>query len=89
MQQPDNDRARLLRRLALVVDASRPDYVREAAVAAVQKMLSPDNPLRLEAAYDLLDRVLPAWSSRLYRENGRAVLRKVTRPPISLADVWS
>ena len=89
MLSQTDDRARMLKRLALIVDDSRPSFMREAAIRAVQSSLAPTNPLRLESASDLLDRILPAWGVRLYRENGRAVLRKVTRPPISLADVWS
>lgn len=80
---------RLLKRLALVVDERRPEFVRLAAIRSVQRMLPDTNPLRSEAPESLLDRTLRPWDNRLYRENGRGILRRVTIPPASLMDVWS
>jgi len=87
--QTEEYRTRLLKRLALIVSEDQTYRIRLAATAAVQKMLAPDNPMRLEAAADLLDRALPSWASRLYLIGGRGVMRKVSRPPTSITDVWS
>jgi hypothetical protein len=88
MPTQSEDRARLLKRLALIVDESRPYSIRLAATGSVQKMLSPTNPLRSLPAEELLEQAKRSWDSRLYLENGRGVLRRVQRPPISLQDVW-
>ena len=81
-------RARLLRRLAVAADIHQPYSIRLAAVAAVLKMLPTANPLRSATAEELLERMKQPWDVRLYLENGRGVERQVTRPPVSLADVW-
>jgi hypothetical protein len=90
MQPQSEDRARLLRRLALVVDGSRPDYIREAAGAAVQRMLSPGNPLRSKTAAELLSEIKQPWETKAVRNQwGRYEQRPVCRPlPESPADVW-
>ena len=79
---------KLLNRLAVIVDLSRPDYVRESAIREVQQMLPSTNPLRLVQPSDLLERVLQPWETRVYMEQGRGVKRVVTRPPASLRDVF-
>jgi len=87
--QKSEYQVRLLKRLSIVVDLSRPDFIREAAIKSVQAMLPSENPLRLEEPSDLLERVLPSWGSRRYLVDGRGVMRTVSRPPTSLRDVWS
>lgn len=80
---------RLLRRLNVIVDDRWAYSIRLAAVKAAQQMLDDRNPLRSRSAEDLLDSVLQPWDVRLYLERGRGVLRTVTRPPISMRDVWA
>ena len=87
-QQTDYQ-VRLLKRLALVVDCSRSDRIRLAAIRAIQKMLPEENPLRAETPESLLDRTLPAWGTRSFLVNGRTVQKRVLRPVQSLRDVWS
>jgi hypothetical protein len=87
-QQDDEYRARLLKRLALVADESRPEEIRLAATSAVQKMLPVGNPLRSIPAEELLNQAKRPWQTRLVLQDGRGVERRVQRPPQSIADVW-
>jgi hypothetical protein len=90
IDEREEQRARLLRRLALIVDETRPTFIRLAAIRAVQRSLAIENPLRLETAMELLDRVMPPWATRPYRNGyGRFEERLVQRPPTGLRDVWS
>jgi hypothetical protein len=82
-------RARLLRRLAVVVDEGKPHGIRRAAVVAVQSMLRDGNPLKAEDPDNLLERTLPAWGNRLYLIAGRRRYARVQRPPTALSDVWA
>lgn len=79
---------RLRKRLAVVVDEGHSYQVRLSAVRAIQASLDADNPLRRESADDLLERVLRPWEKRIFLVAGRGVERQVTRPPVSLRDVW-
>lgn len=81
--------ARLLRRLAVVADEGRPEFIRLAAIRSVQAMLPDANPLARESSDQLLDRVLRPWDVRAYLVAGRGVMRTVSRPPISMRDVWA
>jgi hypothetical protein len=81
-------RVRLRKRLAVVADYGWPYQVRIAAIKSVQSMLDADNPLRRESADDLLERVLRPWAKRTYLVAGRGVERQVTRPPVSLRNLW-
>jgi hypothetical protein len=90
MQPIDARRRVALRKwLTCAVDTDRPYTIRLAAIRAIQRSLTPRNPLRLESAERLLDRTLPDWAVRGYLEDGRRVERKVTRPPLGLLDVWT
>lgn len=91
MQTPNDEayRLRLLKRLAVVADEGRPEFVRLAAIRSIQKMLPSINPLCNRSADELLEAVLPVWGNRLYLIGGRGQLRTVSRPPRSLRDVWS
>ena len=80
--------ARLIKRLAVVVDDAQPLRVRLCAIRAVQAMLPEVNPLRREPPEDLLDRIKRPWELRIFLVRGRGVERPVQRPPQSLADVW-
>lgn len=80
---------RLRKRLGVIVSDRWSYRIRLCAVRAVQGMLPAENPLKQESAESLLDRTLQPWDVRLYLERGRGVLRTVTRPPISMRDVWS
>jgi len=80
---------RLLKRLAVVADEGRPEFIRLAAIRAIQKMLPSTNPLTQESSGQLLDRVLRPWDVRSYLIGGRGQLRAVSRPPASLRDVWA
>jgi hypothetical protein len=89
--QPQSDsvtRARFLRRLSIIVDESRSDFIRLAAIRKVQSMLLDINPIRYETPEVLLDRIKQSWEMRPYLTGGRVQARTVQRPPISLADVW-
>lgn len=88
MPPNEDNRARLLRRLAVVVDDRWTYQIRLSAVQAIQVSLPDGNPLRGENAEQLLDRALKPWDCRLYLQNGRGIMRRVSRPPISLRDVW-
>ena len=81
-------KARLLRRLAVVVDLAQTYHVRLCAVRAVQGMLDPSSSLRREDAHELLSRALNAWDKRPVIVNQRTAWITVRRPPQSLADVW-
>lgn len=81
-------KARLIRRLAIVVDEHRTNTVRIAAVRAVQQMLDPTHPLRSERPDDLLGSVLWPWDRREELRGGRWVQCTVARPPKGLGDVW-
>ena len=85
---PSAERARLLKRLAVVVSEDWPYTVRRAAIRAVQSMLPDVNPLKRVPADALLDQIKPPWETRTYLERGRGVRRPVQRPPQSIADVW-
>jgi len=80
--------SRLLRRLTVIVDVDRPAFIRTAAIKAVVAVLPSGNPLRTASNEELLDRVKAPWDLRMYLENGRGVLRRVTRPPVCLADCF-
>ncbi|WP_433965980.1 hypothetical protein [Tunturiibacter gelidiferens] len=87
--QQSEHQTKLLNRLAVIVDLSRPDYIREAAIREIQQLLPDTNPLRGEEPSELLERVLPPWGTRTYlvkRERPR--IGKVSRPPTGLRDVW-
>jgi hypothetical protein len=83
--EQDAWRARLRRRLTVITEDDRPS-VRLAAIRAVQSMLPNDDALARESPESLLRRVLVPWSKRAYRGGGPD--RQVTRPPLSLMDVW-
>jgi hypothetical protein len=82
-------RVRLRKRLTVVADEGHSYQVRLSAVRSIQAMLDADNPLRRESPDDLLERVLRPWGRRIYLVAGRGVERQVTRPPVSLRDVWA
>lgn len=82
-------RVRMLRRLAVVADEAKPEFIRIAAIRSIQKMLPSGNPLAREPSDQLLDRILRPWDSRMYLVAGRGVMRTVSRPPVSMRDVWA
>jgi hypothetical protein len=84
----DRDHKRWLHALCCVADASLPEGMRLAAIIRVQEGLPEVNPLKHTRAQALLQRVLPPWSERPYLEGGRAVWRRISFPPVSVADVW-
>jgi hypothetical protein len=81
-------KARLLRRLAVVVDDGQTYMVRIAAIRAVQEMFDVDSSIRCEDAHSLLDRVLNSWDTREELRGGRYAECRVKRPPEGLRDVW-
>jgi hypothetical protein len=88
MMPNDEYRARLLKRLALVVSDEKTYRIRLCAVRSIQASLPAGNPLKWVEAEELLDRASKPWDSRLYLIGGRGQLRRVSRPPVSLSDVW-
>lgn len=84
-------KARLLRRLGVVVDLRFSHHVRRAAVLAIQNSMDGDHPLRWLDPDELVFRVLDPWAERAYYAPGSRgpSVRRVTRPPLVLSDVWS
>jgi hypothetical protein len=77
----------MLDRLAIVADPSQTEAVRMVALAGLVACLPVSHPYRSEPLGRLYDRLKQPWHSRLYLENGHAVERLVSRPPVSLADI--
>jgi hypothetical protein len=89
--QPQSDsvtRARFMRRLSIIVDESRSDFIRLAAIRKVQAMLPEINPIRLQNLEKLLDSVKRPWETRPYLIGGRPQMRPVKRPPQTIGDLW-
>jgi hypothetical protein len=84
----EREQKRWLHALAVVTDQSKPEGMRLAAIVRVQSGLHDSSSLKHTKAPALLNRVLPPWSEREYREGGRVVMKRVSNPPISVADVW-
>jgi len=84
----ERERKRWLHALAVVVDESLPEGMRLAGIVRVQSGLHDNNSLKNIRAQALLDRVLPRWSERPYLEGGRVIMKRVSNPPVSVADVW-
>lgn len=82
-------KARLLRRLSVVVDLGQTYHVRLCAVRAVQSMLDSRSSLRGEDAHELLARTLNPWDRRQELRSGRYAQVTVKRPPAGLRDVWT
>lgn len=80
-------RARLRRRLAVVVDEGLSYRIRISAVKAIQAMMS-DHSISRENPDDLLARVLRPWQTRERLIGNRMARVPVTRPPVSVMDVW-
>jgi len=84
----ERERRRWLHALAVVADGSLSQEMRLAAIVRVKAGLPDSHSLKNTRAEALLKRVLPPWSERPYMEGGRAVMRRISSPPTSLADVW-
>ena len=84
----ERERRRWLHALAVVADGSLSQEIRLAAVVRVQAGLPDSSSLKHIKAPALLGRVLPPWSEREYLEGGRVVMKRISSPPTSLADVW-
>jgi hypothetical protein len=82
------DRVLLLRRLVVIVDEHRPDFVRRATIAEIQQMLQLGHPLRSKSPAELLAKIKQPWGTRLYLEGGHAIEKRVQRPPQSINDLW-
>lgn len=83
-------RLRLQKRLAIIA-SDMTDFIRLAAIKAVQASLDPRHSKRSANPYTLLNSVLPRWASRLYRHpgTGRVESMTVKTPPLSILDVWA
>ena len=79
---------RWLHALRIVTDASLPEETRLAALTRVQNGIPDINPIKHVRTTVLLQRVLPHWAERIYMKNGRGVELRVSRPPVSIADVF-
>jgi hypothetical protein len=91
--QPGEDhaawKARLMKRLTVVVDTGQTHQIRLAAIRAVQQMYGPDSSLRKEGADDLLGRVLNPWDRKETEVDRRTCWIPVKRPPQGVRDVWA
>jgi len=75
MLSPSEARELLIRRLAVIVDEDRPDFIRRAVAKEVpgspskskevQGTLQPGHPLRAKTPAELLAEIKPPWASRL------------------------
>ena len=82
------DEQRWFHAMKVVADPTLSDRHRAAAINRIKEMLPESNSLKRIKTSRLLDTVLPPWAERVYLVNGRGVERQVTRPPVSLADLW-
>jgi hypothetical protein len=87
-REQERQHKRWLHALRIVADTAQPEEMRLAALVRVQAGLPDINPLKHVRTPVLLQRVLPGWAERTYLQNGRGVLLRVSRPPVSIADVF-
>jgi hypothetical protein len=87
-REQQRQKERWLHALRIVSDLTLPEEMRLAALVRVQAGLADINPLKHVRTPVLLQRVLPPWAERTYLRNGRGVLLRVSRPPVSISDVF-
>jgi hypothetical protein len=88
MHPPQSEERELLRRLAVIANEDRPDFIRCATIAEIQTMFAPGHALRSKSPAELLAEVKPPWGTRLYLVGGRAIEKRVQRPPQTIQDLW-
>ena len=83
-----NDDPRFLRLLASIADTTLPQNERMAALEELMEDWLPEShPYRSEPLWSLFDRLKAPHEERLWRIQGRGILKRVARPPVCLQDI--